>query len=67
MIKERARLLAIGIFSLDLALIAIAFWLAYWFRSVFLPTSWPNLFHGELYPLQDYLPFLPIALVIWGG
>lgn len=67
MIKERARLLATTIFGLDLTLIALAFWLAYWLRSVFLPASWPKVFHGELYPIQDYLPFLPIALVIWGG
>ncbi len=67
MLKERARLLTLAIFALDLALIAGAFVLAYWLRSTALPPWAPRLFQGELYALQAYLPFLPIALLIWGG
>jgi len=65
MLKERARLITLTTCSLDLALVSLAFAIAYWLRSEILPFVAPQLFHGELYPLRDYLSFLPIALVIW--
>jgi exopolysaccharide biosynthesis polyprenyl glycosylphosphotransferase len=64
MLKERARILAVGVFVLDLSLIATAFVVAYWLRSVLLPGL--GLVSGHLYPLLAYLPLLPIALSIWG-
>jgi exopolysaccharide biosynthesis polyprenyl glycosylphosphotransferase len=67
MLKERARLLTLLIFGVDLLLVTAAFLLAYWLRDTLLPSLAPALFHGELYPLRDYIPFLPLALALWGG
>lgn len=66
MLKERARILAAGIFTVDLALIAAAFFLAYWVRDVLLPTVAPVAFPVRFYPLSNYLPLLPLALLVWG-
>ena len=67
MLKERARILAVSIFLLDLALVAIAFLSAFSLRSSLLPLLAPQAFPGRLYPLSTYLPLLPLALAIWGG
>jgi exopolysaccharide biosynthesis polyprenyl glycosylphosphotransferase len=66
MLKERARILAASIFLLDLALVAIAFLLAFSLRSWLLPRALPQAFPARLYPLTDYLPLLPPALALWG-
>ncbi len=66
MLKERARILAASIFLLDLALVAVAFLLAFSLRSSILPRVVPQAFPAHLYPLAAYLPLLPLALVIWG-
>ena len=66
MLKERARILHAAIFSLDLLLIAAAFLVAYWLRDGALPALLPRAFSTPLYPLADYLPLLPLALIIWG-
>lgn len=63
MLKERARLIAVGVFLTDLMLVAVAFFVAYWLRGVLLPRLGVT---GPLYPLVDYLLLLPLALVIWG-
>jgi exopolysaccharide biosynthesis polyprenyl glycosylphosphotransferase len=65
MLKERARILAVLIFLLDLTLVAAAFLLAFGVRSTILPHLAPRTF-GQLYPLSTYLPLLPLALAIWG-
>jgi exopolysaccharide biosynthesis polyprenyl glycosylphosphotransferase len=65
MLKERARLITLTTCSLDLVLVSLAFFIAYWLRSQVLPVLTPRLFQSELYALKDYLPFLPIALAIW--
>jgi exopolysaccharide biosynthesis polyprenyl glycosylphosphotransferase len=67
MLKERARILACTIFVLDLSLVAAAFLAGYWLRDSFLPAVAPHSFPSHLYPLGDYLPLLPFALVIWGA
>jgi exopolysaccharide biosynthesis polyprenyl glycosylphosphotransferase len=67
MLKERARILTVGIFLLDLSLVAGAFLLAFAVRSWLLPEIAPGTFPGHLYPLPEYLPLLPLALVIWGA
>jgi exopolysaccharide biosynthesis polyprenyl glycosylphosphotransferase len=67
MLKERARILAVGIFLLDLALVAAAFLLAFAVRSWILPRLAPGTFPSRLYPLSEYMPLLPLALAIWGG
>jgi exopolysaccharide biosynthesis polyprenyl glycosylphosphotransferase len=66
MLKERARILAASIFLLDLALVAVAFLLAFSLRSSILPRVVPLAFPAHLYPLAAYLPLLPLALAIWG-
>ncbi len=66
MLKERARTLAVSIFLLDLALVAAAFLAAYGARDAVLPRIGPTTFPTRLYPLAEYLPLLPLALVVWG-
>ncbi len=66
MLKERARLLNVSVFSLDLALVAAAFVAAHWLRSAVLPAVAHGSFPGELYALRFYLPLLPVALSVWG-
>ena len=66
MLKERARILAVLIFLLDLALVSFAFLTAFSFRSWVLPALAPQAFPSRLYPLWSYLPLLPLALLIWG-
>ncbi|MEM7048681.1 MAG: sugar transferase [Acidobacteriota bacterium] len=65
MLKERARILAVTIFALDLALVAAAFFVAYWLRDSFLPRVMADSFTGHLYPLSAYLPLLPLVLALW--
>jgi exopolysaccharide biosynthesis polyprenyl glycosylphosphotransferase len=66
MLKERARILTVGIFLLDLALVAAAFLFSYLLRSWLVPLLAPGTFPSRLYPLSDYLALLPLALAIWG-
>lgn len=65
MLKERARIIAVSVFVLDLLLVTAAFFLAYWLRSSVLPRFAPVDVLGPLYPLSEYLPFLPLALALW--
>ena len=66
MLKERARILSVSIFSLDLLLVSAAFLLAYAVRDAVLPVLAPETFPSRLHPLGEYLPLLPLALAIWG-
>ena len=66
MLKERARIIHVSIFVLDIALVTAAFLLAHLLRDSLLPHWAPELFPNQLYPLRDYLAFLPLALAIWG-
>jgi exopolysaccharide biosynthesis polyprenyl glycosylphosphotransferase len=67
MLKERARILAVVIFLLDLSLIAVAFLLAFVLRNSLLPRLAPRTFQSPLHPVWAYLPLLPLALLIWGA
>ena len=67
MLKERARILTVAIFTLDLLLVSAAFLCAYGLRDAVLPRLAPGTFPGRLYSLGDYLPLLPLALAIWGA
>jgi exopolysaccharide biosynthesis polyprenyl glycosylphosphotransferase len=64
MLKQQARLLAGGVFLIDLALVTVAFLLAYVLRNAVLPSWWPDRF-GGLYRFDRYLPLLPAALAGW--
>jgi exopolysaccharide biosynthesis polyprenyl glycosylphosphotransferase len=66
MLKERARTLAVSIFLLDLTFVAAAFVAAYEVRDLLLPRIAPETFPTRLYALSEYLPLLPLALVVWG-
>jgi exopolysaccharide biosynthesis polyprenyl glycosylphosphotransferase len=67
MLKERARILSVAIFTLDLVLVSAAFLCAYGLRDVVLPRLAPGTFPSRLYALEEYLPLLPFSLVIWGA
>ena len=66
MLKQRARLVAASVFTLDLVLVAAAFFLAHAARSWGLPALGIDLDVPALYPIERYLPLLPLALAIWG-
>ena len=65
MLKEQSRLLVGAIFILDLAMVAAAYFLAFWIRAAVLPGLFPDSI-APLYPLASYLPLLPFILLIWG-
>src|SRR6185295_6739204 len=67
MLKERARILSVAIFTLDLLLVSAAFLCAHGLRDTVLPRLAPQTFPSRLYSLADYLPLLPLALIIWGA
>src|ERR1700681_3553082 len=67
MLKERARILAVSIFLLDLILVSAAFLCAFLVRSSVMPRLAPQAFPSSLYPLSSYLLLLPLALLIWGA
>src|SRR4030095_4696518 len=67
MLKERARILSLAIFTLALLLVPAAFLCAYGLRDVVLPRVAPGTFPSHLYSLEEYLPLLPLALAIWGA
>jgi exopolysaccharide biosynthesis polyprenyl glycosylphosphotransferase len=63
MLKQQARLVAALVFLADLALVSVAFLAAHWVRSRYgAALGWGE---GGLYPLEQYLPLLPLALAIW--
>jgi exopolysaccharide biosynthesis polyprenyl glycosylphosphotransferase len=67
MLKERARILAVSIFLLDVLLVGAAFLGAFLLRNSLLPQIAPQAFPSPLYPLEFYLPLLPLALLLWGS
>ena len=64
MLKEQARALFYGVFTIDLVLVSIAFVAAWWLRAEVLPVL--GLVDGGFYELATYAPFLAVALVLWG-
>lgn len=66
MLKEQSRLLTGVIFTIDLLLTTVAFFLAFWVRAKLLPILLPESF-AAFYPLSAYLPMLPVVLLIWGS
>ncbi|MEO8198029.1 MAG: sugar transferase, partial [Thermoanaerobaculia bacterium] len=67
MLKQQARLIASLVFLLDLALISAAFLLAHLLRSELLPMLGGRWIPGALYPVERYLPLLPLALLLWSA
>lgn len=66
MLKEQDRALAFGVFTLDLTLVGVAFFLAYAVRASLLPGWFPEAFQTPFYPLEAYLPLLPLVMATWG-
>jgi exopolysaccharide biosynthesis polyprenyl glycosylphosphotransferase len=66
MLKQQARLIAALVFVLDLGLISAAFFLAHGVRSHGLAALGLAGESPGLYPVERYLPLLPLALAIWG-
>jgi len=64
-LKERAKLIAYWVGFTDLALTAVAFFLAWAIRSHLGPRLFPEIFPTELYPFSRYLGLLPLVLIIW--
>jgi exopolysaccharide biosynthesis polyprenyl glycosylphosphotransferase len=64
-LKERAKLIAYWMWTSDLVLTTVAFFVAWWLRSHLGPQLFPRLFPTELYPLSRYLGLLPLVLAIW--
>ncbi|HLF55936.1 MAG TPA: sugar transferase [Thermoanaerobaculia bacterium] len=66
MLKQQARLVAGLVILADLALVSGAFLAAHAVRSHFAPAIGLGERSPGLYPLDRYLPLLPLALAIWG-
>jgi undecaprenyl-phosphate galactose phosphotransferase/putative colanic acid biosynthesis UDP-glucose lipid carrier transferase len=64
-LKERAKVIAYWVWTMDLVLTTLAFLLAWWLRSHIAPQIAPSIFPTELYPLSRYLGLLPLVLAIW--
>lgn len=65
MLRERARTIAALLFFIELLLLCAAFVFAHEFRSGLLPRLAPV--SRQFYPLEKYLPLLPLVLLFWGG
>ncbi len=65
MLKQQARLIAAAVFLLDLGLVSAAFFAAHALRDTLLPALGLAGLEGGLYPVETYLPLLPLALAIW--
>ena len=66
MLRESSRLIAYRRLLLDELITAASFLAAHQLRSHVLPVILPAVFPSGLYPLADYLPLLPVVLVVWG-
>ena len=58
MLKERARIIALAVFTVDLLLVSCAFVAAHWLRAG--PLLDLGAVSGRIYPLTTYLPLLPL-------
>ena len=67
MLKQQARLIAALVFAADLGLVTLAFLAAHALRSYGLDAFGFGADGPSLYPLERYLPLLPLALAIWGA
>lgn len=79
MLKERSQALQQGLFAADLLLLVAAWASAFFIRFRLLDAASPWAIDalaarlplvgrpGEMVPWTDYLPFLPLVVLLWGG
>jgi exopolysaccharide biosynthesis polyprenyl glycosylphosphotransferase len=65
MLKQKARVIALGVLAADLALTAISLPVAYLIRHGVLTTLSPSLFPNPLHPFDRYLVLLVLILPFW--
>jgi len=65
MLRQKATLIARIVYSIDLALTTLAFFVAFYLRNLVFPHLAPERFPTGLYPLTEYLKIYPIVLIIW--
>ncbi|MHB0971868.1 MAG: sugar transferase [Thermoanaerobaculia bacterium] len=65
MLKQRAKLIARFFYVLDVALIALAFFAAFFIRDFVLPALAPAHFPSGLYPLSEYVKIFPFVVILW--
>ncbi|MFZ2493458.1 MAG: sugar transferase [Thermoanaerobaculia bacterium] len=65
MLRQKARLIARILYVVDLALVCVAFLVAFFLRDLLLPVVLPAHFPTGLFPLSEYLKVLPIVLIVW--
>lgn len=66
MLKQKARAIALGVLSGDLALTAMSLPVAYMLRHGVLPALLPTVFLSPLHPIEEYLLLLVLILPLWG-
>ena len=59
MLKERARLVSGGLRAVDMAMLGVAFPVAYYLRDEYLTGQ------GHLYPIASYWPLFAATLLVW--
>lgn len=65
MLKQQAKLVARSVYVIDIAMMTLAFFAAYWVRDAVLPWLFPSEFPEGLYPLATYAKIWPFAAIIW--
>jgi exopolysaccharide biosynthesis polyprenyl glycosylphosphotransferase len=66
MLKQKARVVAVGVLGGDLALTAVSLPVAYALREGLLPALFPRLVPAALHPFSEYLGLLALILPLWG-
>jgi exopolysaccharide biosynthesis polyprenyl glycosylphosphotransferase len=65
MLKQRARLVAGGLRLIDMAVLGVAFPIAYYLRDSVLIAEGAVARRGGLYPISTYWPLLAATILVW--
>ncbi|HEX7152699.1 MAG TPA: sugar transferase [Thermoanaerobaculia bacterium] len=65
MLKQQARFIARVVYGIDLALMSVAFFAAFFIRDHILTRLAPDVFPTGLFPLAEYLKIYPLVILIW--
>lgn len=66
MLKQKARVVAVGVLGGDLALTALSLPVAYALRERLLPALFPRFVPAALPPFTEYVALLSLILPLWG-